>query len=220
MLQIKFNKEHSVFWQGSRFRLFTLKVENKDLFVFSVFEEDRRASAYLTGDEFSSYICEMVKYCLDLPEIARAIPCPVTLLQVRHGCLQTMSSKIIRKGDDYIARIDWDARFLRYHGISGEAENWHWKKTDLGFGLAPNKSKALSNRSIIEFRIRGINRAVKIQNVKNPALKVTMTLKKHLLDCIDEALTSGLYLNRQEFIVSAIRHELELSRSKNKEGKL
>jgi hypothetical protein len=202
--KLSVDKAHSLFWKMNDITLFVLKID--DTFALSIVEPTRRASIILYGDQFSSFVCETLKYCLDLPEIARAVPCPVNCLQIPHGCLRTMKSKIHKDGNDFKINVDWDERLLKYHGC--KPDEWHWEEGKVGFGLAPNSSLALLERIVTEFRIVGIDEAVKIQTEQNPALRVNLTIKKAMLDSIDK-FVGGAFLNRQDFILSAIRHQLQ-----------
>jgi hypothetical protein len=204
------DEAHSIFWKMNDITLFALKL--RDTHCFSIVEPERQASIILSGDQFSSLVCELLKYCLDLPEVARGVPCPITCLQVPHGCLRTMKSKIRKSGDDFKTTIEWDERLLKYHGCG--PNEWHWEEGEVGIGLAPNSSLALQERIITEFRIVGIDKAVKIQTEENPALKLNLTIKKCMLDAIDNLIGLGIFLNRQDFMLSAIRRELTIAQEK------
>lgn len=205
---VEFDLKHSIFWKAEDFQLFILKVKERESFVISIMREEKRISASLSGDEFSSLICEVLKYCLDLPEVARAVPCPISCREVQHGCLGVIKSPIKEKNGEFYLELDnWDERFLRYHG---HPEEYEFVQTKSGLFLCPVGSKALTERLITELTIEGKARNIKIQTAENPALKLHLIIKKHLLDLIDEAMSkSGLYFNHQEFISSAIRHEVE-----------
>ncbi len=207
---MQFDKMHSVFWKAKTFELFTLKLKDKDAFALSIIEKERRALALLSGDEFSSFICEILKYCLDLPEIARAVPCPIDLTKVFHGCLQTMQTKLTeRNGKIYLDIGKFDERFLKYHGYPEEWEIEETKNKEFPIVVKPLETKALQERIVTELQIIGKDNAIRIQTEQNPALRIYMTIKKHMLDKIDEAVKLGLYLNRQELIVSALRNEVK-----------
>ena len=204
------DKAHSIFWSGTGFQLFILKLKEKDSFIISTVETEKKpktvgSATFMTGDEFSSLVCEIIKYCLDLPEVARSIPCPVTILDVPHGCLQEMKSKIHKKGDEYYINVDFDERLLKYHGYP---QTWQWIQRNETWGLSPDSSKAIHERTVTQFRILGINEKTRIQTEENPAINVLITMKKCLLDQMDKAVGS-VYLNRQDLILSAIRNELK-----------
>lgn len=209
---LKIDKSHSVHWTDKNFIFLVLKLEDKDAFAVGIIEpknRERRSLALFTGDEFSSLLSEIVKYCFDLPKVARSIPCPIDLTKVPHGLLKTRRAKCRKKGDDVVIDIKWDPRLLEYHGVEpNEWELYDPKSEYVALAMRPIRSKALKERRITEFRIVGRNQAIKIQTRKNPALKVEMTMKKSMLDTIDKALDIGLHMNRQEFIADAIRAKL------------
>jgi len=209
--KLEFDKNHSIFWRDKSFELFVLKIKDQDAFVIAIIEPYRhrwRTLAMFTGDEFSSLICEVLKYCLDLPKLARSIPCPVDLTKVPHGLLEIKYVKFRQQGDNVIIDLPLEPRLDEYH----EAKKWELHQSNNNnflIAMKPFKSKALQQRHIMNFRIIGRNQAIKIQNEQNPALKVTMTMKKCMLDAIDKALDIGLHMNCQEFIADAIREKLD-----------
>jgi hypothetical protein len=209
--KLEFDESHSIFWRDKFFELFILKIKEKDAFAIAIIEphhRQRRALAMFTGDEFSSLICEVLKYCFDLPKLARSIPCPVDLTMVLHGLLEKKSVRFRQEGDNIIVDVPQEPRLEEYHGVK-EWELFEPKKSEFLLAMKAKNSKALQERRIMNFRIVGRNQAIKIQNEQNPALKVNMTMKKSMLDAIDKALDVGLHLNRQEFIASAIREKLD-----------
>lgn len=210
---MKIDKSHSVHWTDKSFNFLILKLQNKDAFAVGIVDpsnRSRRVLALFTGDEFSSFISEIVKYCLDLPKVARSIPCPINLTMVYHGLLKTMPAKLRKRGDDYVVDVKWEPRLLEYHGVGpDEWELYDPKSEHVALAMRPMRSKALKERNIPEFRIVGRNQAIKIQTRKNPALKVEMTMKKSMLQAIEKALDRGLHINRQDFISDAIRAKLK-----------
>jgi len=115
---VEFDKKHSLFWVDGQNQLFILKVKNQDTFILTIFKGDKQSSIFFTGDEFSSLICEVVKYCLDLPRVARKIPCPINLTKKLHGCLQNMEAKLAPDGKGYV--LELDERWMEYHGFPKE----------------------------------------------------------------------------------------------------
>lgn len=110
---MKIDKKHSLFWNAPNFEFYITKLKGKDAFGISIKRGEKVESAIFTGGEFSSLICECVKYCLDLPIVARRIPCPVDCSMVPHGCLQAMRIKQDKRGRRFMVM---DKRWFEYHG--------------------------------------------------------------------------------------------------------
>jgi hypothetical protein len=123
------DKRHSIFWTDRQHTAFILRLKQRELkldsFVISIIDGESRASMFFTPGEFSSLICEILKYCLDMPTVARDVPCPVTCVDVLHGCLQTMKMHKGRRKGEYF--VKFDKRFLEYHGFPKKFILFHKK---------------------------------------------------------------------------------------------
>lgn len=116
---IKIDKRHSLFWNDGQNKFFILKDRERNGFIISVFDENEPHHIFFTADDFSSLVCEIVKYCFDLPTVARQIPCPITLSKKLHACLQVQKGKITEDG---CLKLKLDDRWLEYHGYPEELE--------------------------------------------------------------------------------------------------
>lgn len=128
-----------MFWSDENFTLHVLKLRNKDVFLISIApKEGVPQTAFFTGNEFSSLVCEMVKYCLDLPVEARGIPCPISCIEKTHGCLETMKAKIDKEGKMF---VKFDECWLKYHGEPQKATFIWDEETGKAWIEAPNDEK-------------------------------------------------------------------------------
>ena len=111
------------------------------LVISSREDPHRHEDLILTTDEFSSLVCDLVKYLLNLPIVARKIPAPVTCADVPHGLLGE-DIEVPSEGD--LVPIPLDERWLRYHGLE-EGGDLILKVSDKGVFLrpaSPTKTKA------------------------------------------------------------------------------
>jgi len=124
---LKIDKKHSLFWDDGQNKFYILKLRNKKAFILSVFDKDKPHHIFFTQDDFTSLVCEIVKYCFDLPLIAREIPCPIDLTKKFHGCLKTIQTKPDKNGR---VKIRLDERWLAYHGYPKQlALVWNKEKS-------------------------------------------------------------------------------------------
>jgi len=144
---LKVDRKQSLFWIGKDFNLFILKLDKKDAFAVSIVRGEGVQTALFTGNEFSSLVNEMVKYCLDLPVEARAIPCPITCTDVPHGCLETMKSDIQKNGKMIVS---FDERWLKYHGDPDEVV-FKWDTEAGKAWIEPVESPALRKKRICPY---------------------------------------------------------------------
>ena len=118
-LGLKVDKRHSLFWNDGQNKFFILKVRKGNAFILSVFDQGKPHHIFFTAEDFSSLVCEIVKYCFDLPAVARQIPCPIDILKKFHACLQTQKSRVTKDGR---FKVKLDDRWLEYHGYPRELE--------------------------------------------------------------------------------------------------
>lgn len=111
-------------------------------------EDKPTALVHFTEKEFSSFVCELVKYVLALPEVARAIPfyesCAASP-ERPHGIIGRSPIRKTRDGE-YVLKLEGEYAFAlglycRYHGLEvGDKIVW-WEEDGQLFS-APLKSKA------------------------------------------------------------------------------
>lgn len=127
------------YWKGDDFELTIAK--KRDLFAIMIKKGNDHQTAFFSRKEFFSFICEVVKYVLRLPIVARRIPfyesCS-TSEEKPHGILE--SSKI-RHGENGEFYTDVSPLWVRYHGIKEGAEIISWKEGEALLSF-PLKTKA------------------------------------------------------------------------------
>lgn len=120
------------FWEGEGFKLFIVKHGGRVALEVKKGEGKTGALATFTKKEFSSFICEMVKYILALPEVARGIPfyesCALSFGRP-HGVIHTAKVRKTKRG--YVIKFPRETYNLwrRYHGLKqGDKIVQTWKE--------------------------------------------------------------------------------------------
>lgn len=137
------------YWAGEdfegKFKL-VLYHEKRGRVLLAVEKGEKRIGIWFTKKEFPSLICEVVKYFLALPEVARKIPfyesCAISRNKL-HGAFPE-DAKMIGKDDrGYIFKVGRAMELSRrYHGLKrGDKIVW-WEEDDGMWLSSPLKSKA------------------------------------------------------------------------------
>lgn len=135
------------YWVGDNFKLFLNELEDTiDINIEggskatltrkegSLEDNIGIIKATFTQKEFSSFICDIVKYILEQPELAREIPFYTSSNSREHGLL----GKAICQAS---GGIKIDELWLRYHGIE-EGDEVNYEKNDKELIFMPLKTKA------------------------------------------------------------------------------
>lgn len=134
------------FWEGKGFTLYVVKHKGQVALAIKRGKPkgEPEILARFTKKEFSSFICEMVKYLLALPEIAREIPFyeSCSCDRIPHGV--TGTSKIHKGKGGYFVKVNPKISKLweRYHGVKRSSKIVEWVDEKGRLFYAPLKSKA------------------------------------------------------------------------------
>ena len=127
------------YWKGNEFELTIAK--RRGLIVLSIKKGENQETASFTRKEFSSFICEVVKYILSLPVVARRIPFYLscaTSHEKPHGLLLSQKLRPDKNGDIW---MKVNRTWAKYHGIRRGDEVMYWREGE-HLMSAPLKSKA------------------------------------------------------------------------------
>lgn len=132
-------------WTGNDFGLAI--VRRRGFIAMTIKSEDGYQAAIFTRKEFFSFICEIVKYVLHLPIVARRIPFYESCAMSRekpHGTLRPAKLRVDEDGD---VLINLYAPWVRYHGIK-EGDEIIWWEEDGMLLSSPVKTKAKMIRDV------------------------------------------------------------------------
>lgn len=127
------------YWKGDDFELTIVK--RRGLVAMMIKKGDNHQTAIFTRKQFFSFICEVVKYVLLLPIVARHIPfyesC-ATSQEKFHGSLQSVKLRVDKEGN---VKMNVYAPWARYHGIK-EGDDIIWWEEDGILLSSPVKTRA------------------------------------------------------------------------------
>lgn len=126
-------------WTGDDFDLTIVK--RKGLIAMMIKKGDDYQTAIFTRKQFFSFVCEIVKYVLLLPIVARRIPFYESCAMSReksHGTLQPVKLRVDEDGD---VQMNVHTSWAQYHGIEEGDEIIWWEEDGMLFS-SPVKTKA------------------------------------------------------------------------------
>ena len=152
------------FWTGENFKLYTVAQKN---FVSLALEKKGQKiksgdAVFFSKKEFFSFICELVKYILELPEVAREIPfyesC-ATSLEKPHGLYGTVKIQKNKQGQPV---LPLNPLWLRYHGMKQGDTLLGWKEKGM-WVQKPAKTKAKIINDVKNTRCKYIKSTINIR---------------------------------------------------------
>lgn len=131
--------KNAYYWKGDDFELTIVK--RKGFIAMMIEKGDDHQTAIFTRKEFFSFICEIVKYVLLLPIVARRIPfyesCS-TSREKSHGTLKPVKLRVDEGGNVLMSLY---TPWAQYHGIE-EGDEIIWWEEDGMLLSSPLKTKA------------------------------------------------------------------------------
>ena len=131
--------DYAYHWTGDDFELAIAK--RRGLIAMMIRKGNKHQTAIFTRKQFFSFICEVVKYVLHLPIVARRIPFYESCAASRekpHGSLQSVKLRVDEDGN--IIQTLY-APWVRYHGIKEGDEMIQWEEDGVLFS-SPVKTRA------------------------------------------------------------------------------